>query len=445
MDIKNKGLVIVGNGITGITTARIVRKLHPDIRIRIISQESQYFFSRTALMYIYMGHMKLKDTQPYEPSFYKKNRLELIFDKAISIETKEKKIFLKGKPHEALAYDFLFLATGSKYREMNCPGTNLKGVQGLYSLQDLSLLEENTTKTPVHSACIVGGGLIGIELAEMLHTRGIKVHFLIREKSYWNSILPQEESEIINQEIKRHNIDLYFEREIKEILGNKKNQVTEVHTLQNDTIDCQLLGLTIGVSPNLDLVQNSEILTERGILVNSCLETSVKDIYAAGDCAQFSENKQIEQLWYTGRMQASVAGRFLARRAYQAEGQEEKMKNISDAPYDRGILFNSAKFFTIEYQTYGLVPSSLNSHQTFVWQDKNQLIRLVWEGDSPKSPIKGMNFLGTRYEQNLCCRWIQEKRSAFYVAKNLKKACFDPEFSKPSYSSFQKSFLNSHR
>ena len=70
-------VVIIGNGISGVTAARHIRKLS-DKRIIIISAETDYFFSRTALMYIYMGHMKLEHTQPYENWFWKKNRIELV-------------------------------------------------------------------------------------------------------------------------------------------------------------------------------------------------------------------------------------------------------------------------------------------------------------------------------------------------------------------------------
>ncbi|HPR00709.1 MAG TPA: FAD/NAD(P)-binding oxidoreductase, partial [Saprospiraceae bacterium] len=78
-------LVILGNGISGITAARHIRKLS-DHQITVISSESQYFFSRTALMYIYMGHMRMEDTQPYAVDFWDKNRINLVFDHVISID-----------------------------------------------------------------------------------------------------------------------------------------------------------------------------------------------------------------------------------------------------------------------------------------------------------------------------------------------------------------------
>ena len=449
MKLKEEGLIIIGNGIAGITAARTVRQLHPEIRIRIISSESQYFFSRTALMYIYMGHMSLQDTQPYETRFYAKNRLELLLGHVQKLYPDKKEIEIEGCP--PLRYELLLLATGSRYNKFGWPGQDLPGVQGLYSLQDLEKLEQNTRQYKVQSAVIVGGGLIGIELAEMLHTRAIKTHFLVREKSYWDKILPAEESEMINEEIRSHHLCLHLDTELKEILPDKKGRAAAVLTSKGQKIPCQLVGLTAGVHPELGLVKNSSLAlsieSERGILVNERMQSSLPDIFAAGDCAQLRKEDQspgaVEQLWYTGRMQGLAAGRFIAKRAYEMEDKKEKAAQIPAHGYQRGIYFNSAKFFTIEYQVYGEVPAQAGPEQSFFWQDKNKkkLIRLIWEGKEPhNSPIQGMNFLGTRYRQDLCTQWIQEKRSAAYVAQHLQEACFDPELYKSTFSCFRRAF-----
>ena len=134
-----KKIVIVGNGISGVTAARHIRKLS-DYHITIISGESDYFFSRTALMYVYMGHMKFDDTQPYEPSFWSKNRINLKKAWVKKIVSEDKQLLLENG--ELLSYDKLILATGSKPNKFGWPGENLEGVQGLYTKQDLELLEK---------------------------------------------------------------------------------------------------------------------------------------------------------------------------------------------------------------------------------------------------------------------------------------------------------------
>jgi NAD(P)H-nitrite reductase large subunit len=206
-------IVIIGNGIAGVTAARHIRK-NSDKKITIISAETKYFFSRTALMYIYMGHMKYEHTQPYEDWFWKKNSIDLKQGFVAEINTSNKVLnFSNG---ETISYDKLILATGSKPNKFGWPGQDLNGVMGMYHKQDLDKLEKYAPDKEVcKRAVIVGGGLIGIELAEMLRSRDIPVTFLVREKSFWNGVLPAQESEMINNHIKEHHIDLRLNTNLK--------------------------------------------------------------------------------------------------------------------------------------------------------------------------------------------------------------------------------------
>lgn len=404
-------LAIIGNGIAGITIARELRKRKFDCRITVISGESDHHYSRPALMYIDMGHMRYADTKPYEDSFWPKNRIDLVRAWVQRIDTRRKTLELdRGAP---IAYDKLVVATGSKTNRFAWPGQDLDGVQGLYGLQDLELLAKNAQGAT--RAVIVGGGLIGIELAEMLHVRKIHVTFLVRERSYWNRILPAEESQMVNRVIEREGIELKLSTQLKEVVGDAHGRVCAVVTDRGERLDCQLVGLTAGVSPNVDLARASEIPTGRGVLVDDSFRTPVPDVYSAGDCAEIvgrdGRANRIEQLWYTGKMHGEVLARVLAG---------------EDAHYDRGIWFNSAKFLDLEYQTYGFVNMDVEGERNLYWQAEDGLhaLRIVHDGVS----VIGFNSLGIRYRHRTCERWIRERRPIGYVIENLEEANFDPEF-----------------
>lgn len=293
-------------------------------------------------MYIYMGHMKFEHTKPYEDWFWKKNRINLVHAHVDNIDFEKKQCWLNNK--ERISYDKLVIASGSKPNNIGISFQKIKGAQGLYSMQDLELMEQNTKG--ISRAVIVGGGLIGIEMAEMLHSRGIHVTFLVMEKSYWNNVLPWEESQMITRHIRHHGIEVKLETQLFNILQDDRGRVRAVVTDQDEEIPCEFLGVTAGVSPNVDFIRNSDVDTSRGILVNEYFETSAMDVYAAGDCAEFRNpvpgQMRIEQLWYTGKMQGEVlAQNLLGNRT----------------AYNRGIWFNSAKFLNVEYQTYGQVPA----------------------------------------------------------------------------------------
>ena len=417
-------IAIIGNGISGISAARHIRKLNKSFRITVISAETDHFFSRTALMYIYMGHMKYENTKPYEDWFWKENRIDLMRGYVSKVNTDGKQLeFSDGK---TLAYDKLIIACGSKPNKFGWPGQDLDGVQGLYSYQDLELLEKNThaygaKEKKVHRAVLVGGGLIGVELAEMLHTRDIEVTFLVREGRFWGNVLPKEEGEIVSRHMLEHHVDLRLNNELQEILPDENGRVRAIITKAGEEIPCQFVGLTAGVSPNIEFLKDSAIETQRGVMVNEYLETNIPDVYAIGDCANFHEHptgrRPIEQVWYTGRMMGETVARTICG---------------NRLAYKPGIWFNSAKFFDIEYQTYGTVlPNPGDDKGVFYWEHANGkiCIKMVYEKDT--MALFGINVFGMRLRHKVCDRWLVEKRSLEYALEHLRDANFDPEFFKP--------------
>ncbi len=410
-------IVIIGNGISGVTCARYIRK-YSDHEILMISSESQYFFSRTALMYVYMGHMKFEHTQPYENWFWEKNRIRLKQALVSAINAQEKTLSLDNG--EEVKYSKLVIATGSKPNKFGWPGQDLNGVQGLYSKQDLESLEENT-KNGINRAVIVGGGLIGIEMAEMLLSRNFPVTFLVRESAFWGNVLPTEESEMIKRHMKEHHIDLRLNTELKEILSDANGNAKAIVTNKGEEIPCQIVGLTAGVSPNIEFIKNSEIETNRGVLVNEYLETNIPDVYAIGDCAEFKQHpsgdrRPIEQVWYTGK----IMGKTLAQTICNSRLQ-----------YTPGHWFNSAKFMDIEYQTYGWVfPKPKENEQHFYWEHEagKKSVRLNY--NSKTRTFIGINTFGIRMRHQAFDKWLNEERSVEYVLEHLADANFDPEFFK---------------
>ena len=414
-------IVIIGNGISGVTAARHIRK-NSDKKITIVSAETKYFFSRTALMYIYMGHMKFEHTKPYENWFWDKNKIDLKEGFVDNISTDKKVLnFSNG---ESLSYDKLIIATGSKPNKFGWPGQDLDGVMGMYHKQDLEKLEKYAPDNKTcKRAVIVGGGLIGIELAEMLRSRDIPVTFLVRESSFWNGVLPAQESEMINEHIIDHHIDLRLSKNLKEIKADKNGKVKSIIIEETgEEIFCDVVGLTAGVSPNINFIKDSNIETKRGVLVNRFLETNIKDVYAIGDCAEqheaIGQRRNIEAVWYTGRMMGETLAQTICG---------------NKTEYKPGHGFNSAKFLDIEYQTYGWVFSERGlkeNEQYFQWRHPKDYKCISISFNTDSRLFIGINTFGIRMRHEIFNKWLTEKRSVEYVLEYLADANFDPEFYK---------------
>lgn len=423
-------VIIIGNGISGITAARHIRK-NSNKRIIVISAESDYFFSRTALMYVYMGHMEFDHIKPYEDWFWSKNRIELMRGFVTEVRPDNKEVVIDNV--RTLPYDQLIIATGSKPNKFGWPGQDLHGVQGLYSKQDLDLLETNAPNRELcQRAVIVGGGLIGIELAEMLRSRDIPVTFLVRESSFWNGVLPDGESAMINEHIREHHIDLRLSTNLVEIKDDGHGRVKEVTTDQGETIPCNMVGLTPGVSPNIGFLEGSGIELGRGVKVNRYLETNQPGIYAIGDCAEQREpignRRTVEAVWYTGRMMGEAVAHTICGKRMA---------------YNPGHWFNSAKFLDIEYQTYGWVFSSkgMKEYETqFHWRHPNEKLCITVSYHKDSGQFLGINTFGIRMRHPIFDRWLHEAQHVDHVMQYLADANFDPEF----YSRYEGAILDAY-
>ncbi len=438
-------IIIIGNGISGVSAALELRKLSTD-KITIISDESDYFFARTALMYIFMGKLHKKDVFPYPKDFWKKNNIELTKALVKSIDFEEKKIYFvatssdeQHKKGGEMNFDKLVLALGSKPNTLPILKRPLLGIQNFYSLTDVDKIKNDIED--VSKVCVVGGGLIGVELAEMFLSKGIEVHLLIREKYFGSHFLPEPEAAWVSDYIRRKGVKLYVEAEVGDILNDENSRISGIKTHKGLEISCGFLALAIGVSPNKDLVRLPQgntvgravpefvfgqggLKLNRGILVNEYLETAISDVYAVGDCAELTNPpfpfKSIEANWYVGRLMGETAARNLV-------GKKEK--------FQPKIYFNSAKFFDLEYQVYGHIPK--DSDQTigqFFWKSDTYDAALRFAFDADTMALCGVHALGIRLRQKTCETWILEKKNMDFIVENLGEVDFNPEFSKKYFN-----------
>jgi NADPH-dependent 2,4-dienoyl-CoA reductase/sulfur reductase-like enzyme len=428
-------IVIIGNGVAGVTCALKLRELNPSCEILIVGKESEYFFSRTALMYVLMNQLNRQDLEPYEREVYLNKRIELLKAEVTDIDAGKKTITVGEKT--ALPYDALVLATGARPNFFPWRGLEpeaakstgesdeTSGIVHFVSMQDLGVCESLIQST--RKAVVIGGGLIGIELAESLRHRGIEVVFLVREKTFWPVALGEEESEIVASEAKKHGVNLILNDELLEVEKDSQGRVSKIKTAKGLSIDCNLLGICIGVRPNVDFLKKAATAPKirTGIVVNEYLQTSLPDVYACGDCAEIcvlgdngfhsSEDVRgiVELFWYSAKRQG-----------------ERVAENICLQPraYRPPTFFNSSKFFSVEYTTVGDYTTAVNADASLVVRGnrRNSMLRILFNKDSRR--IQAINILGARVDHEQIMHWIESGLSVESCLQRFKETQFDVEF-----------------
>jgi NADPH-dependent 2,4-dienoyl-CoA reductase/sulfur reductase-like enzyme len=417
--------VILGNGVAGIEAALALRARDAEARVTLVSAEHGHFFSRPALMYVFAGQTSLRDTEPYDRGLYERMRFERRSGRAGQLDAAGRALAFEDGSR--LAYDRLLLAVGSKGRPAPWPGSEGAGLHYFVTLRDLEALDREARKGM--RAAVLGGGLIGVEVAEVLHDRGLHVSFVIREGWYFPVALDRNEATLVAEHLRGHGLDVRLGATVDSVRRGDDGRVRSVRLDGGDEVAADLVVSTIGVVPNTAFLAGSAVaLAPNGAIeTDEALRTSAPDVWAAGDCANvswFDGSRRPEQLWYTARDQGRVAARSM----------------LGDAvAYRRGTFYNSAKFFDMEYTTAGYVPVSIGPDGDPVvppaglrtWfqrvPGRFESQRIVVEGDR----VVGFNMLGSRWNHEPLVDWIHERRPLDWVLKHLKDAQFDEEFSRP--------------
>jgi NADPH-dependent 2,4-dienoyl-CoA reductase/sulfur reductase-like enzyme len=416
---------IVGNGVCGMEAALALRGRDASARITIVSDEHDHFFSRPALMYVFAGQTSLRDIEPYDRDLYERMAFERVRRRVQTVDAAGHALVFEDGGR--LGYDRLLLAVGSKGRPAPWPGAEGPGLHYFVTLNDLGGLDREARRGM--RAVVIGGGLIGVEVAEILRDRGLYVSFVIRENWYFPLALDRNEAAIVAEHMRGHGVDVRLGANVEAIVRAEGGRPGAVRLDTGADVPCDLVVSAIGVVPNTGFLQGGPIELSKGgaIEVDDALRTRAPDVWAAGDCANvtwFDGSRRPEQLWYTARDQGRVAARSML-------GDE--------ASYRRGTWYNSAKFFDIEYTTAGWVPVLLNWDNTPL--DPGPDVR-TWFQRVPGRPISqrivcrgervvGFNMLGTRWDHDVLMQWIQERRRLDWVLRHLPEAQFDEEFMPP--------------
>jgi len=252
--------VILGNGVCGMEAALLLREREADARITLVSDEHDHFFSRPALMYVFAGQTSLRDTEPYDRGLYERMRFERVRMRVASVDTAGHALVFQGAAR--VGYDKLLLAVGSRGRPAPWPGSEGPGVHYFVTLGDLEGLDREAREG--QRAVVIGGGLIGVEVAEILHDRGLPVTFVVRENWYFPLALDANEAQLVTEHMRHHGIDVRLGQNVEDILRGPEGRPRAVGLVGGEEVPADLVVAAIGVVPNTAFLAGSALNLSKG-------------------------------------------------------------------------------------------------------------------------------------------------------------------------------------
>ncbi|MBI3601229.1 MAG: NAD(P)/FAD-dependent oxidoreductase [Nitrospinae bacterium] len=406
-------VIIIGNGAAGTAAAEVIRKNNKDISISIYSDEPYPFYSRIKLPHFLGDEIAQENTYIYRDGWYKENGIEFHPAARIKkIEAAEK--YVITETGEKAHYDKLLFATGSANFIPPIKGREKRGFFTLRTIKDVLSIKEYSSKGK--NAVLIGGGLLGLEAARGLKVRGLDVTVV----EFFSRLLPRQLDEkgakVLQRLIENIGIKVVLSGESDEVLG--KDNVTGLRLKDGRTIECSLIIISAGITPRIELAKEAGIAVNKGIIINERMETSIKNVYAAGDCAEFQG--RIYGLWTASSEQGTIAG-----------------NNISgvNAIYNGTVPSTTLKIVGIDLTSIGIV-NPLSPPSPFEGEGKGEggFKELIREDGSngvykklvvKEGKIVGAILLGDTKDVRVVSKLIKNGVDVSKYEDNLRDAKFD--------------------
>lgn len=369
-------IVVIGGGIAGISAAESARQNAPEASVTLICQEPNLPYYRLNLTRYLAGEINIAALPLHPLDWYAEQRIELMLETEVTaIDPAAKTISIKGR--EQLSFDRLVLATGAHPAVPPISGINRRNVTTLRTCADAERIL--SACRPGAQIVVIGGGLLGLELAGALALRKIQVTLL--EGADW--LLPRQlnraAGERLADEARTLGVKLVCGAKIKELDGDE--QVRMVQLESGEQIAADMVIITAGVRSNSYLARMAGLKVNNGVLVDNHLRTSEPDIFAAGDLSEFQG--MLYGTWAPAQSQGVVAGG-------NAVGQE---LTFEGTPRSNSIKVIGAELFSIgqihpDDASYQIYEEIGKNYSYFVFRDSQMKGAILMGDSSCSSAIK---------------------------------------------------------
>ncbi len=378
--------LIIGNSAGGIGAAEAIRGVDKAGTLAIVSDEPYPAYSRP-LISEHLSEGRSLERMLYRPAdFYEQNKIKTVFGDTVA------RIDFGGRTLElesgrTIAWQKLLLATGGSPIVPGMEGKDLKGVFTFTTLDDAKAIDKFLKQRQGRiKAVVIGGGLIGVSATEALLKRGVEISIVEMKDWVLNTILDEEAAALEAAALSGAGVDIITGHTVAKINSSLLDEVNGVSLDDGRSIRCDMVVVAIGVTPRLDLVADNGVKTNRGIIVDRRMATSVPGVYACGDVAEaydfvYGENR-VTPVWPNAYTGGRVAGLNMAGKK---------------AEYGGGTAMNALKYFGVNILSAGMVNPPDDSYEVIsqrgdgiykkVIIKDGKILGMVFVGDIEKAGI----------------------------------------------------------
>jgi len=374
--VKLNNIVIIGGGVAAVSAVKAIREIDSDTKIFIFQNEKYYPYYRIKLTKGLLDNLEEDKILIQKKDWYELNNVVLNLDsEVVGIDAIKDEIILADG--NRFGYTKLLLANGSKNFIPPIDGIDKENVYTIRKLDNIREIQDNIDdkKTILN----VGGGIQGIETCWSLNKHGKNAIIAEVQERLMPRQLDKRASEILKTAIEAFKTKVQLNTQIVKILGEKK--VEGIQTRDGESIDCDMVIFSVGIRANKELIENTEVKTNIGVIVNERMETNIKNVYAAGDVAEL--NGRIVGLWSIAIEQGKTAGYNIAGRdvAYTAAVPVTILNAYNIALFSMGEVDESLCDNTIMEES----PDGLSYKRLFI--KDNKIIGAIVIGDNKYSTI----------------------------------------------------------
>ena len=394
-------IIIVGNGLAGAIASKTLRELDKEVEVDVFSDEKYLYYPRPNLIEFIAGNLPLNKIFAYPEEWYKEQKINVHLRRPVkSINPDSQEVEVEGGLREK--YDFLFLANGSFAFVPPFKGMEKKGAFTLRTLDDaFAILDYVKSHTRVG---IIGGGLLGLEIARALSSRGAEVELV----EFSGRLLPRQlddrGSSVLVSQVEKMGIEVHLGLTTDEILG--EGEVSGVRFKGGSELEVEMAIVAAGVRPNIGIAKQAGLETDRGLVVNDYLESSAPKVFAAGDNSQ-----------HRGKVYGIIPATFDQARlaAHNILGDRKK--------YEGTTPWNTLKVAEIYLTSVGLISAEKDTQEEFFVERREEGLykKIIIE----EGTLVGGIWMGTKKGAGNISRAVTQKKDVEKWKESILKDDFD--------------------